>query len=194
MRPNQPDGVRRELQARLTGRYAIGATSLCYRSAGAQDRERIAKLAAGFALQLLGEFFDFLGFLVHAHGQDIRGHRFLYFVPQIAGELIQAFDTGAKFLFVLQEQRLSCRILLGDLCATLSRILSFGGLRRVGHGPVSLSGQWRSQSGPKGAQCGQSDYKPAPCFAHRWPPEMHSERTSLIHVGEPSVTSYALTS
>jgi hypothetical protein len=30
VRPNQPDGVRRELQARLAGRYAIDSTSLCY--------------------------------------------------------------------------------------------------------------------------------------------------------------------
>jgi hypothetical protein len=43
MRRSQPDGVRRELQARLAGRYPIDTHSVCYASQGAQDGEiRIA--------------------------------------------------------------------------------------------------------------------------------------------------------
>src|ERR1700686_2266952 len=46
------------------------------------------ELAFGFALELLGESFDFFGFLVHAQGKNLGGDGLLHFVAQFAGELV----------------------------------------------------------------------------------------------------------
>jgi len=71
------------------------------RGARGSHADECGRLAASFALQLLRELFDFFGFLVHADRQHLGGRCFLYLVPQVACELIQAFHAIAEFFFVL---------------------------------------------------------------------------------------------
>lgn len=67
------------------------------------DRKSVRGLGGfGFGLEEFGKLFDFLGLFDDVERENVGGGGFLEFVAEGGGELVEALDAFAEFLFVFE--------------------------------------------------------------------------------------------
>src|SRR5207302_1414503 len=104
---------------------------------------RLGLSTLGSVLEELGELFNFLGFLDHAHGEHVRGCGFLDFLAQFAAKPVKPLDPFAEFLLVLLQQSSFCGGAGVRVRVNLCRVRDVRGPRRRGGGRgVGRAARW----------------------------------------------------